>query len=367
MKCLLLGDVCPTVYTREAFEQKRTDELFSDTISLFRSSDFSFVNLECAITESENAIEKFGPNLKAPASTASILAELGVSLVGLSNNHVFDFGKEGIRDTKKALDAVGIPYTGFGDNYEDSRRNYSIVRGNERITFITVCEHEYSYALDNREGARPFDPFDTLEDIAKARAESTRVIVLYHGGKEYCRYPSPRLRKACQAMVKCGADVVLCQHSHCVGCYEEFLGSHILYGQGNFNFAKFLAFDPVKAALWESSLAVTYDTLTNEINFTPVVENDHGIEIAKGEKAREILTGFMLRNKELQSDLWLAGWRKFCEEQREYYTSTVARAYAEGSTEIEDKQFGHYLDCEAHTDVYRELFKTVNHTNEIYV
>ena len=294
-----------------------------------------------------------------------MLQKIGVSLVGLSNNHIFDFGKEGVRDTKRALDSVNIPYTGYGDNYEDSRTDFTVLFGNEKITFITVCEHEYSYALDNREGSRPFDPYDTLEDIARAKKESTRVIVLYHGGKEYCRYPSPRLRKTCQAMVKCGADVVICQHSHCVGCYEEFLDSHILYGQGNFNFAKFQFVSPKVAPLWDNSLAVTYDTITNEMNFIPVVENGHGVEIAKGEKAREILSSFMMRNLELQNGAWLRGWHNFCEEYREIYTSTVARAFVDGSSKSEDDIFGHYLDCEAHTDVYRELFKTANHRNEI--
>ncbi len=365
MKTLLLGDICPTDFTRDGFRNGNVEELFSDTMALFSGVDFSFINLECAITESENRIEKFGPNLKAPFGTEQVLRALGVSLVGLSNNHIFDYGKEGVRDTKNALDAVGIPHTGFGDNYEDARKNFTVTFGNEKVTFITVCEHEYSYALESREGSRAFDPFDSLEDIAKAKAESTKVIVLYHGGKEYCRYPSPRLRKACQAMVKCGADVVLCQHSHCVGCYEEYLGAHILYGQGNFHFVKCSVFPPEKKSLWESSLAVIYDTVTNEINFIPVVENKQGIEIAKGEKAKEILSGFMTRNLELQNGLWLQGWNDFCESMREAYTSTVARAFCSDSTKTEDDQFGHYLDCEAHTDVYRELFKTANHRNEI--
>ena len=338
--------------------------MFSDVVCLFDSADFSFVNLECAITESENKIEKFGPNLKAPYGTEKVLSELGVSLVGLSNNHIFDFGIQGANDTKRALDSVGIPYTGYGDNYEDSRKNYVVTFGGERITFITVCEHEYSYALDNRQGSRPIDNFDTLEDISKAKAQGGKVIVIYHGGKEYCRYPSPRLRKLCQAMAKCGADVVLCQHSHCVGCYEEFLGCHILYGQGNFHFAKATFVKEDIVPLWNNSLAVLYDTLTNEINFVPLTETETGIGIAKGERAKEILGTFAQRNEQLKNGEWLEGWHEFCEANRDVYTRTVARAFCEGSTETEDKHFGHYLDCEAHTDVWKELFPTANQTNE---
>ena len=57
------------------------------------------------------------------------------------NNHIFDFGKEGAIDTMKALDEVGIAYTGFGENYNDSRKNYVVENGEEKIAFIAVCEH----------------------------------------------------------------------------------------------------------------------------------------------------------------------------------------------------------------------------------
>ena len=46
------------------------------------------------------------------------------------------------------------------------------------------------------------------------------------------------------------------------------------------------------------------------------------------------------------------------------YRQVIGSACTEQATEIENKMFGHYLDCEAHTDVWRELFPTWNHTNE---
>ena len=95
MKCTFVGDICPTAENVALFAAGNGKELFTNTASLFEGKDFTFVNLECALTESENRIPKFGPNLKAPAATAAMLKELGVHCCGLSNNHVFDFGKEG--------------------------------------------------------------------------------------------------------------------------------------------------------------------------------------------------------------------------------------------------------------------------------
>ena len=362
MKALLLGDLSPTAQTNPLFAQKDAETLFSDAKSLFEGNDINFVNLECALTESDGDIKKFGPPLKAVAETADVLKMLGTTCCGLSNNHIFDFGIRGANDTFAALDRVGLDYTGFGNNYTDSRKNYVVEKDGEKVCIIAVCEHEYSYALEDRMGSRPYDEYDTMFDIRNAKKENDRVIVIYHGGKELCQYPSPRLYKLCRAMVDHGADVVLCQHSHCIGCYEEYHGGHILYGQGNFHFVK-----PnfTVQETWDCSLAVQYDTKSNTIGFVPLkVYDGKGIQIAKGEAKEAIMSGFVKRNEELQNGKWKDGWHAFCEKVKEDYKAVNGNACTPESADWQNDLFGHYLDCEAHTDVWRELFKTYNHTNE---
>lgn len=360
MKVLLLGDVYPTDISAPYFEEEDMEYLFNDALPLFEGNDITFVNLECAITEHDKAIKKFGSTLKAPLQTASVLKKLGVDYCGLSNNHVLDYGSKGIMDTMKALDSVGIKYTGFGANYEDSRKNLLVNKNGEKICFITVCEHEYSYALDNRMGSRPFDEYDTIEDIRKAKEENDRVIVIYHGGKEHCRYPSPRLHKLCHAMARNGADVILCQHSHCLGCYEQYENCHILYGQGNFHFIRENNHDG-----WKESLAVFYDTVSHQMNFVPLKQCGGGIERIKGEAFEEIMSAFEKRNKELLNGEWRNGWSAFCDSVKRNYVGVIANACNADSTEDNNGMISHYLDCEAHTDVWRELFPSYNLTNDI--
>lgn len=363
MKTLLLGDVSPTVDTAELFAKGDIARLFGDTRTLFEGNDLNLVNLECAITDHDVKIEKFGPAIKMHPNGAKVLAELGVTVACLSNNHFFDFGKKGATDSLRYLDEAGISYTGFGENEKDARRDLIIEKNGERIALICVCEHEYSYALEDRMGARAFDEFETMFDIRRAKENADRVIVTYHGGKEQCEYPSPRLRKACRAMAKSGADVILCQHSHCIGCYEEFEGSHILYGQGNFHFVYLN--DPKLDANWNGCLAVRYDTVSGKIEFVPIgVGDDGGIHIARGEEAKALLDGFYARNEQLANGEWRRGWHEFCERMADRYTRVVARAFAPDQDPKYSRVFGHYLDCEAHTDVWRELFPTANLTNE---
>ena len=126
MKALLLGDLSPTASTNPLFEKHDLESLFSDTLPVFEGNDFNFVNLECVLTDSEEGIEKFGPCLKATKETALVMKKLGIDYCTVSNNHFFDFGKKGVKDSFKTLDEAGISYTGFGENYEYSRKNLII-------------------------------------------------------------------------------------------------------------------------------------------------------------------------------------------------------------------------------------------------
>lgn len=359
MKTVLLGDICPTTENGFMYKEKRTEEIFSDTLPIMRGADFVAVNLECALTEHENQIDKFGPPLKAPLETAQVLKEAGVSLCGLSNNHVFDYGKKGALDTIKALTDAGMDYTGFGENYEDSRKNYVIEKDGQTVCVIAVCEHEYSYALEDRMGSRPFDEFESLEDVRDAAQKYDRVIVMYHGAKELCRYPSPRVYRLCHAMARAGADVVLCQHSHCIGAYEKYEDCHILYGQGNFQFSW-----SNRDEMWYTALMVKYDTITHDIEFIPSKIAGHTVELVKGEEKEEIMKAFQKRNDEMLSGDWKKGWHTFCEENREFYMGVIANSTKSDATRFERDYFGHMLDCEAHTDVWRELNPSYNLTNE---
>lgn len=358
MKLLICGDLCATNQSFDAFNATDEVRAFNDTLPIIRSADRAIVNLECALTDSENSIKKFGPNLKSPINTADTLKKAGFTDIMLSNNHVFDFGIEGLCDTVKELKRCGFYYTGIGDNYEDSRKNHTIELDGIRACIINVCEHEYTYATDKRCGARPFDEFETMDDIRKAKRVHDKVIVIYHGGKEYCKYPSPRLLKACREMVRCGADAVLCQHSHCIGTYELFEGGHILYGQGNFHFLS-----KEDADFWKEGLMVMLDVNKDsiDIDFIPVKETADGIRIATDEEKASIFNEMNERAKSISDGSYKDKFNEFCQTINEEYMGVIG--YTPSSLPKDYQHFAHFLDCEAHTDVLRELFKTWNETN----
>ncbi len=357
MKIIIGGDVSIKKDCEELFARGKGQELFGNVTDVFKCADRVLVNLECAVTDKDTPIKKIGPNLKAPLNTIKTLKEVGVTDCCLSNNHIFDYGRAGIKDTIEQLEKHGISYTGFGENEQAARKNLIITDGKIKVSVIAVCEHEYSYALKNRMGARAYDPYDTNDDILEAKRSSDYVIVLYHGGKEECRYPSPRLLKACRSMIKHGADVVLCQHSHCIGCHEEFMGGHILYGQGNFHFICKEYENPQDGGyMWNTGLLAQIDIDNGlSLKLIPCVVDGLGIRLANREEEDKLLSELEERNKALKDGSWYEHWRAFALSQERY--KIVPDELRE--------EVAHLLDCEAHTDACREIYQTYNLTNEL--
>jgi len=93
-------------------------------------------------------------------------------------------------------------------------------------------------------------------------------------------------------------------------------------------------------------------------------ENNLGIDVATGAKKEKILKEFEIRNQELQNGQWKEGWQKFCEKSQGVYRGVLRGLELPETTEEQTQLFAHFLDCEAHTDVWRQLFPTWNNTNE---
>lgn len=363
MRLIIGGDISPSELSEPYLAAGDLDTTFGDVRELAEGADLFIVNLECALTERDTPIRKCGPNLRARPSCADALKRLGVTDAGLSNNHVYDYGGAGFHDTLAALNKAGIRYTGAGENERAARKPHYMSARGKTIALVAVCEHEYTYALRDREGCWGFDPFETMEDIAIAKANSDFVIVLYHGGKEQSRYPSPRLRKACRGMVRAGANLVICQHSHCIGAPEHYRDGLIVYGQGNFNFVKHLDHPH-----WRNGLLLELklrDDMRPEYIFHPLTAREHGVTLSKGHEKQSILSDFFAREAVLNDyEQWMAEWRAFCESVRPAYQRAIQSAFEHGGDEPA-QIFPHYLDCEAHTDVWRELYKTWNGDNTI--
>ena len=105
--------------------------------------------------------------------------------------------------------------------------------GGVTIGLMAFAEHEFNLAGKNVAGANGFDSFESFNEIKESKTKCDYLVILFHGGVEYHKYPSPLLQKRCRKMVLSGANLILCQHSHCIGAMETYKEGTIVYGQGN--------------------------------------------------------------------------------------------------------------------------------------
>ncbi len=278
MKLLICGDICPTSDYRTIFNSSYK-ELFGDVLSLIKNSDYAICNLECPATDSENKTTKTGPNLKAEVRDIKLLKEVGFNAVSIGNNHILDYGEQGVIDTLNAAKDNGISVFGGGINIAEAQKPLFVQIKEKTIGFMAFAEHEFNVAGESSAGANLFDPYVSLNQISDARKECDFLVVLYHGGIEHFIYPTPMLQKKCRAIANAGADIVLCQHSHCIGTMEKYGDSTIVYGQGNCIFGY-----RESNASWNEGLVLELDVdEAVEIKYHLIKAASNGICIDKDE------------------------------------------------------------------------------------
>lgn len=309
MRIIIGADLVPTPNNYEYFSAGDAKKLLGKELCDYLShADFRIFNLEVPLTDKETPIPKCGPNLIAPTATVKGYKAIGTDILTLANNHILDQGEMGLNSTLATLKANNIAYLGVGKNLAEADAPYIFTCGDKKIGLYACAEHEFSIITDFSAGANPFDPLETPDRVSELKKQCDYVIVLYHGGKEQYRYPSPNLQKICRKLIDKGADLVLCQHTHCIGCRETYKNGTVVYGQGNF------LFDRCDNEFWNTSILVEIRD-DFEVSYVPVVKSGETVRMAIAEKAKEILADFEYRSDEIKDPQFvLETYRQFSEK-----------------------------------------------------
>ena len=313
--CIIIGaDIVPTKSNLAFFEQGDLLNLVdNDLAKVLMEASFRIFNMEVPLSEKYAPIGKYGPNLVAPVACINGYKALGTDLVTLANNHIMDQGEDGLSYTIKTLENANISFLGAGSDLYTAQKPFIFTLNKKKYGIYACAEHEFSIAADRRPGANPFDPLESLDHIVTIKAECDYVIVLYHGGKEHYRYPSPHLQKICRKIIQKGADLVICQHSHCIGCKEDYMNGTIIYGQGNF------LFDAQNNEYWDSGLLVTINDL-GDIDYIPIKKDGNAVKMAKGRQADKIIGEFIKRSEEIKAPGFIeARYKMFADQQISNY------------------------------------------------
>ena len=295
-RIVIAGDLLPSGKNLKLFEEGNAKAIFGEKIiDLFSKSDFSIINLEGPLTDSIKAMEKTGPVIKASKECIKGIKGLGVKAVALANNHITDYRKDGYEDTIKLLNDNGIGYLGAGENSENIKKSINLSLGDKKICIYNVSEQFYNVPTASIPGANVYDEYVVCNDIKELKQSHDYLIVIYHGGTEEFPYPTPLLRKHFHRMVDCGADFITAQHTHCIGCYENYNNAYLLYGQGNFLFAR------MKNDVTKHGLVTEMVFSENSIDIIQHAVSVFSDDVVRYDEPQD-LTLFYRRSNELEDD-----------------------------------------------------------------
>ena len=205
-----------------------------DLLSALKAKDFSIVNLETTLTRSNQSISKIGKTFKKDPRLIGTIKNGYFDAVSLANNHIRDYGDDGVNETQQTCWKEGIYTLGAGMNAKAARKPLVVNLKGVKIGFLNYCEDEFNGSWTNRAGGNVFDVTECYHDIRTLKPTVDHLFVIYHGGIEHHPVPAINVRKYVRFMIDCGADGVIVHHSHCYSGYELYKKKPIAWGLGNF-------------------------------------------------------------------------------------------------------------------------------------
>lgn len=215
------------------------DKIISDKLKkLISSADISICNFEGPMESDGISIPKVGLHINQAKNAMKILKQTGFNILSLANNHIMDFGWEGLNSTLKSCEENGLLTTGAGVNIINAFKPAIIKVEGVTVSVLSFAEKEFG-AIDlfnDKPGyAWILDPF-AIQSIRNAKQSSDIVIVCAHGGNEEVPFPPIQRQLLLRQFVDEGADIVIGHHPHVPQGWEKHKNGYIFYSLGNFFF-----------------------------------------------------------------------------------------------------------------------------------
>ena len=234
------GDVMLGHWTLDYLEREGADYPFRAIKHLLSNADIVFANLEAPFADSGRAYEKRF-TFRVPTRYANGLRQAGFNFLSLANNHILDFGLDGLRQTLAALKQEQIQFAGAGLSREAAWRPAVFDTRAGRVAglaFSMTFPKEF-WATDSTGGtAYPYEErfvhyLDSLDQ------EVDFLIVSFHWGAEKWETPKDYQIYFAHLAIDHGADLVIGHHPHVLQGFELYKNRLIAYSLGNLAFASY--------------------------------------------------------------------------------------------------------------------------------
>jgi hypothetical protein len=213
------------------------EQYFAGVRDLIKGADMAFGNLEGVLSKQGETTKDPGTGhqfaFRFPPRYATLLKQEGFDVVNIANNHAYDFGESGFRDTLENLKAAEIAYVGPRDHVA------TLAVGGLNVTMLGAS---YSSRF-----ASVFDLEENAERVRQAKAQGSFVIVTFHAGAEgpaaiwhenkdemFFGENRGNVVIFARAMIDAGADLVVGHGPHVLRAVECYKDKPIAYSLGNF-------------------------------------------------------------------------------------------------------------------------------------
>lgn len=213
---------------------------FAAVLPELLDTDILFGNHEGTLTDTgKNAKHCKDPSkcysFKSPTWLADYLVNAGFDMMSIANNHIGDFGKIGITNTKKTLEEKGIAYAGvYGSPIAVFEKD------GVKYGFCAFAPNNDTPKLTNIPKA--------VARVKELKAKGVDIIIVsFHGGAEGSKHTHVTRKtekfygenrgnvyKFAHAVIDAGADVVLGHGPHVARAIEVYKDRFIVYSLGNF-------------------------------------------------------------------------------------------------------------------------------------
>jgi hypothetical protein len=283
MKILFCGDI--------SFSAIQRFEFSSSVKELFSSHDLVVGNLESVVTESVSARPLHPIHLKTSRLHINHLRYFDV--LNLANNHVLDYGEEGISDTIEVLRECGIEYFGAGLNKGEANSPLVVSRNGQSIGFVAATR--FANATRRRAGAANDNLRRILRSVRTLKLQGCFVVIMPHWGYEHVPLPAPRQRLLARRMIGVGGDLVVGTHPHVHQGFEEMARRTVFYSLGNFVFSSQYFKSRYDWKLKRSIMVAVEvaSDMTYSFRLIPYETTDNGVRLLYGREGDSVIADMM--------------------------------------------------------------------------
>ena len=287
------------------------DAVFAGIAPVLRAADAAWVNLESPLTDISDPYPGKDVHFQGDPRLAAGLADAGIDVVNMANNHAVDQGPAGLLDAIRRVEAAGVKVVGVGRNAAAARRP-AIVRtsGGATIGFLGWTDIIWpGYQAGSGPGVATArtDMSQVEQAIRRLKRRVDYVVVCFHWGVEYTDMPIADQVSEAHAAIDAGADMVIGHHPHVLQGAQIYKGHFIIYSLGD------LVFDHYSLATGQTVLV---DAVLSphgvKVTLIPVYASSNGIPaIVTGAAGRAILLHMQQISAPLGTRLTISGDRAY--------------------------------------------------------